>query len=166
MLAFDIETTGLDMEKHTITVVALYGDVPGAAGRVDTVLHFGRDGADAHLGTLRALLAAADTLCAFNAVRFDIPFIVRTLGVPPAEAGGWVAKLYDPFEEHKLLTDRPISLNKMLARFGLQGKSGTGAQAVQLARDREWEPLALYCRQDAVLTHELAGLLLTAAPRA
>ena len=42
MLAFDIETTGLDASKHAITVVALYGTVGNE--KVDLVLNFARDG--------------------------------------------------------------------------------------------------------------------------
>ena len=42
MLAFDIETTGLDSRKHAITTVALYGEV--GTEHVDVVLNFARDG--------------------------------------------------------------------------------------------------------------------------
>lgn len=43
-------------------------------------------------------MSRAKVLCAFNAVRFDIPFIMRSLCVPTATCSEWVAKLYDPFE--------------------------------------------------------------------
>lgn len=165
MLAFDIETTGLDAEKHSITVVALYGDVPGPGGprRVDTVLNFARDGAEPNRATLLALMNEATVLCAFNGLRFDIPFIVKRLDVPPEEASEWVRKLYDPFEESKLLTDRTLSLNKLLSRYGLKSKTGTGLEAVHMAQRGDWEKLELYCRQDSVLTHEVANLILAEA---
>ena len=165
MLAFDIETTGLDAAKHSITVVALFGDIPGADGptRVDLVLNFARDGMEPNRARLLELMQQATALCAFNGIRFDIPFIVKRLAVPPEEASEWARKLYDPFEESKLLTDRTLSLNKLLAQHGLESKTGSGLEAVHLAERGEWKELELYCRQDAVLTHTVATILLEQA---
>eukprot|EP00961_Rhodomonas_salina_P197107 2660338-Rhodomonas_salina.1 len=108
MLAFDIETTCLDAVNHSITVVALFGDIPGADGptRVDLVLNFARDSMEPNRARLLELMQQASTLCAFNGIWFNIPFIVKRLAVPPEEASKWARKLYDPFEESKLLTDR------------------------------------------------------------
>ncbi len=117
MLAFDIETTGLDVRKHAITVVAFYG-IAGNE-KVDIVLNFARDGLEVvymccvcvcvcvcvtrddsqpQRTKLLDLMSRAESLCAFNAVRFDIPFIMHFLSVPARTCSEWVAKLYDPFE--------------------------------------------------------------------
>ena len=162
MLAFDIETTGLDKTKHSITVVALYGTVQGPDGpeTVDAVLNFARDGIDPLRTTLLAILDQADVLCAFNGVRFDIPFIMHYLKVPQEQCSSWVMKLYDPFEENKLLYDKTMSLNRLLGQFGMATKCGTGSDAVRMAEMKDWKGLSLYCRQDTVLTHQVAGKIL------
>lgn len=165
MLAFDIETTGLDPTKNTITVVALYGTVPNSTGKdprkhIDQVLNFARDGLEPQKSILVDALNSADVLCAFNGVRFDIPFIFKSLNIPPTTASSWVVKLYDPFEENKLMNDKTISLNKMLSQHNMQVKCGSGMEAVNLALSKQWDELEFYCRQDSLLTHQLATKLL------
>jgi hypothetical protein len=107
-------------------------------------------------------MARAEVLCGFNAVRFDIPFIMHYLAVPAATCSEWVAKLYDPFEESKLLFDTTLSLNKLLTRHGLDTKSGTGKDAVRMAENAQWADLEFYCKKDTQLTHAVATRLLAA----
>ena len=164
MLAFDIETFGLDPHTDDITVVALYGTLCEGGPLVDTVLNFQRcrdqPGRIALCKTLTDLMDSATTLVAFNGHRFDIPFIMTALGVPAHRCEKWLLKLYDPFEESKLINDRGTKLCNVLRRLGLQDKTASGLEAVHMARRGEWDTLEDYCRTDARLTHEASGLLL------
>jgi len=66
MLAFDIETTGLDKNARATCACAYDPD----AG-IDQLFFF-KDGTQEDFF---ALLDQADSLCAFNGARFDIPFL-------------------------------------------------------------------------------------------
>jgi len=96
MLAFDIETTGLRVGLDVVTVVCACGTVGGRF--VERVFNFARDGKEAHADECKALLNAADVLCAVNGLRFDIPFLATYLGLADAETLSWMLKLYDPCE--------------------------------------------------------------------
>lgn len=96
MLAFDIETTGLDKSTHAVTVVSLYGSIGQIP--VDTVLNFARDGVEPNRTVLMDHMARAHCLCAFNGARFDIPFLMAALSIPSEVGSSWVLKLCDPFE--------------------------------------------------------------------
>ena len=157
MLAFDLETTGLDPEVDRITCACVYaGD---GAGRV---YFFGGDGrpgeADDTPEAFFALLDAASRLCAFNGARFDIPFLQIRYGLSDARVGAWVLKLCDLYEACRLAFDSGFSLNALLAANGMESKTGTGGDAVQLARDGRWDELAAYCLQDAAKTHVVSSL--------
>jgi len=56
----------------------------------------------------------------------------------------------------KLIHDTTMSLNKLLRQFGMETKCGSGAEAVTMAAEKNWEGLEFYCRQDTVLTHRVA----------
>ena len=43
----------------------------------------------------------ADTICAFNGARFDLPFIIQRFNVPPERWQKWYMKLFDYFEVRK-----------------------------------------------------------------
>lgn len=99
MLAFDIETTGLNKQKNEVTVVCMYGQIKGE--NVQLIFNFARDGVIEHSTKCREALANADILCAMNGLRFDIPFLAHFLQVPEAESLEWMCKLRDPCEVKK-----------------------------------------------------------------
>ena len=153
LLAVDIETTGLDPRVDDVTCACAFDP----EGGVSRAFVFGRDGAAAREEFL-ALLDAAPRLCAFNGVRFDLPFLARRWGIGPERVGGWVRKLVDPFEASKLALARTFSLDRLLAANGLSGKTGHGLHAVALAREGRWDELADYCMHDTRMTHAAAAL--------
>jgi hypothetical protein len=110
ILAVDIETTGLDPRVDDVTCACVYD----AEGGVARSFVFMRDGPGAREEFL-ALLDAAPRLCAFNGVRFDLPFLARRWGLAPERVGAWVRKLVDPFEASKLALNRTFSLDRLLA---------------------------------------------------
>lgn len=157
MLAFDIETEGLDSRTCRITVACVYDPDREIQQAFNFVSGDDKDFAAKRDAFLRCL-DEAPSLCSFNGVRFDIPFIAKRFGVPARRQAQWVLKLFDPFEVCKLGLGGTCSLNKMLAANGHADgccKTGTGLQAIEWARNREWQQLEEYCMADAVLTHRI-----------
>jgi RNase_H superfamily len=165
MLCFDIETTGLNAHHDRVTCVCMYDQ--------DTDLRqaYVFDHPPTSQDTLSkrdevmGLLDHAGRLCAFNGARFDLPFIARSWGADDARLGGWLAKLVDVFEACKLALNKTFSLNLLLAANGLEGKSGSGLEAVRLAQQGEWDALSDYCMQDVLLTHQVTSLDEVVLPR-
>ena len=65
-------------------------------------------------------------------------------------------KLFDVFEVCRLVYGSSCSLNNLLLANGKEVKSSSGLQAVEWAREANWESLEDYCMQDTVLTHEIS----------
>jgi hypothetical protein len=150
LLAFDIETTGL-REHDSVTCVCAYDP--------DRCVEFRRSTPDGEVcEEFLALLDEAPLLCAFNGVRFDIPFLAKRWNVPPERAAAWARKLVDPFEACKLALKRTFSLDSLLEANGLDCKTGSGAEAVEMARQGRWQELEEYCMNDTKKTHEAAVL--------
>jgi hypothetical protein len=161
MLAFDLETSGLDPATCLITCAAVHDPDAG----VERVFYFARldedrklvpalDGAEEFM----TLLDAADRLCAFNGARFDLPFIRHQLGATPERVMRWRLKLHDVFEACKLALGVTFPLRTLLELNGLPGKTGSGADAIQLARDGDWSQLGEYCLNDTRVTHRVSSL--------
>ena len=151
MLSFDLETTGLDPRSDTITCAAAYDPDAG----IDQAFLLGR-GEDAE--KFLALLDGADRLCAFNGARFDLAFLRHSLGVPAARVRSWRLKLHDVYEGCRLGLGVTFPLDALLAANGLEGKTGSGKEAVEMARDGRWEELAEYCLHDTRMTHRVSSL--------
>ena len=160
MVAFDLETTGLDPALCQVTCACLFGDMTDQTPIRQTFLFKGVDQAE----DLRireefmAALDAADHLCAFNGVRFDIPFMQQAWGVEPARVAAWVRKTFDIFEACKLAFSRTFGLDRLLEMNGLEGKSGSGKHAIVMAAEGKWEALGDYCMQDTRMTHIVSTL--------
>jgi hypothetical protein len=148
MLAFDIETTGLNNRTHKITVAAVHGN--GVSRVFNFITH--PDLAEEFL----CCLDSAESLCAFNGLRFDIPFIANFFNVPSSRYERWIMKLYDVFECCKLLHSSSCSLNALLHANGYSPKTSTGLQAVEWAKEGKWDELEEYCMADTKLTHAIS----------
>ena len=104
MLVFDIETMGLDARKHAVTVVSTEDFATGC--RVN--YEFARVRAESpHLipALLEEMVQAfeeATSLCAFNGVRFDIPFLAKSFSLDPGTVTRWVLKTSDILESSRL----------------------------------------------------------------
>ena len=132
MLAFDLETSGLDPRSDLITCAAACDP----ESDIQRVFFFARldesgelvpmlDGAE----TFMAMLDAADRLCAFNGARFDLPFLQHQLGASPARVGAWRRKLHDVFEGCKLGLGVTFPLRDLLELNGLRrGRGPAGAR--------------------------------------
>jgi uncharacterized protein YprB with RNaseH-like and TPR domain len=139
MLSFDIETTGLSPTDR-ITCACIY----------DPVLHIHKtyifplgDSIEDFLSHLHA----AESLCAFNGARFDIPFIQRQWGVPDEQVQKWRLKLCDVYESCQQVFGKGFSLNQLLQYNGIPVKTGSGKEAIVLAEQEKWLELGEYCMQ-------------------
>jgi hypothetical protein len=181
MVAFDIETTGLDPSKCRITAACLYGamdglrpgqrvirsaDTPGT--HVVKTFVFNTDSTDAHETEAReefmAHLDSARSLCAFNGIRFDIPFIQQAWDVPAARVQGWITKTFDVYEACKLGISATFSLDRLLAANNLESKTGSGLHAIHLAKSGQWEALGEYCMQDTRMTYLVSSQCVISLP--
>jgi hypothetical protein len=156
MLAFDLETTGLDPRVCEITCASAWGD-----GVQESFIFPTGDEPEAFM----QLLDAAERLCCFNGVRFDIPFMQARWAVPPERVAAWRVKVHDVFEGCRLGLGLTFSLNALLSVNGRAAKTGSGAEAVEMAKAGRWEELGAYCLADARLTHGVSSLARIRLPR-
>jgi hypothetical protein len=160
MLAFDLETSGLNPHESLVTCAAVCDPDAG----LERVFFFARLENDRLVPMLddaeefMQLLDSADRLCAFNGARFDLPFIRHCLGAAPDRLARWRLKLHDVFEACKLALGVTFPLSALLELNGLPGKTGSGADAIQLAQKGDWRRLGEYCLNDTRVTHRVSCL--------
>jgi len=158
MLAFDIETTGLKPDRHEITIVCTEDFVTGKR----TAYEFGRlkaagdvDGYEKAKQEMLQELTAATTLCAFNGLAFDINFIHKFFSVDNAVVAEWKRKLSDIFVHCKNAYMHTFSLNLLCEKNNVPVKISSGLQAIQWAREHNWDCLLEYCTADVAILNNL-----------
>lgn len=166
MLVFDIETTGLDKHHCVITLICTEDFATGHRRAYE----FARCRAEG--GDLKALrdevvqaFRAAPALCAFNGLRFDLPFMQAQLDVDAAEAAAWAAKTSDMLESSRLLFKSTFSLNLLCETNNVQAKSSSGTQAISMAKNGEWGALVDYCTDDVRILCDLYRMRYVTHPR-
>ena len=154
MLAFDIETEGLNSREHGIIVASVYDP----DRQVQRTFNFMADPAkfESERDEFLRVLDEAPSLCSFNGVRFDIPFIAVRFNVCPKRQGQWVLKTLDLFEVCKLCFGSSCSLKNLLQANGMEQKSSHGLQAIEWAKQGNWKDVEDYCMRDAMLTHQIS----------
>ena len=162
MLAFDLETTGPDPLVDDITCAGVYD--PEAGIECFFIFSAASPTPDDPEEFMR-LLDNADRLCAFNGARFDIVLIQRCFRVPSARVDAWRLKLHDVYEACKLALDTTFSLQSLLELNCMAGKTGSGADAVRMAEEHEWELLGMYCLNDTRQTHRVSSLAKILLPK-
>jgi hypothetical protein len=169
MLAWDVETMGLNKGKDLITVAAIYSPEKqivfrfvtlDAEGTVVKVADF-----DEVKEAFMKELDDAVVLCAFNGIGFDIPFITASFAPSPERVMRWLLKSVDVFETCKRACEgRTFGLNLVLELNGFQVKTGSGMEAVHQARAGDWSALSSYCMDDSRLTYEISNRSRVALP--
>ena len=157
-LAFDIETLGLleEVPLPEITCVCMCDSDGG--------VHCFRIWKDPERSrneqAVLALLDAADTLCGYNAVLFDLEFIRVGFVADVSEdrMAAWVRKCVDPYMCARHISETGGKMQHMLELNGLASKTASGAEAIVMAREDQWEKLLDYCLVDAQLTMALCSL--------
>ena len=185
MLAFDIETTGLNPLECYVTVVCTYdenkesrvyhlckpccgGGDENAGGKecsctpAQVKLGPGEHRCipcrEWHADNLYRLFAALDdapVLCGYNAIKFDISFLQTRFGVPSERAGAWAAKCVDIFFFVSEVLETYCSLDRVCGMNGVAGKISSGKEAVSMAHEGQWDKLEKYCTMDAIITMDL-----------
>lgn len=150
-MSVDIESTGLD-PNCLITAVALVGP------DWSVCYTFGpRDDFECNRAAIVSILDNAPLIYAFNAPGFDFPVMQRCFRLDDRTIGRWMAKLVDPLYAAKGLfgTKACAKLDVVLTLNGLPAKTGSGLDAVAMAREGRWQELAAYCTHDTEVTRRL-----------
>ena len=148
-LCFDIETTGLDASRDEVTMICSQDLHTGTRRSYNFGLPSSLDEpADDLLKQLVKEFDEADCLCAFNGIRFDLPFMQQALHLHVDVITRWVLKTVDPLEFLRLSGHPTTSLDKICIHNNIVSKSSTGLRAIQMAHDGLWEELEEYCQQD------------------
>jgi hypothetical protein len=160
ILSLRARQAGRRMQGHLIL-----GTVEEADAVLDRLRAEGRlpalivlSGPDIEGPALEALLDAADRLCAFNGARFDLAFLRHSLGVSAERVRSWRLKLHDVYEGCRLALCVTFPLDALLAANGLEGKTGSGKEAIAMAQEGRWDELAAYCSHDTRVTHRVSSL--------
>lgn len=153
MLAFDIETTGLDPKNSVVTVVCTECFFTGKciAYEFDRVRHQEPQNLDLLVQSMVKAFEEASSLCAFNGVRFDIPFLHKSLKLPDSVVAQWLLKTTDILEACRLKMFGPyhtFKLDLLCEHNGVPMKTSTGLQAIVMAKEKRWDDLRVYCADD------------------
>lgn len=158
MLAFDIETMGLKAGRDDITIVC----TENFFTREKKAYEFGKLKAEMKIEEYEALVVKliddlndASSLCAFNGVNFDIPFIQKTFHVPDNMVTAWKAKMSDIFYFCKHNYMHTFGLNLLCEKNNVPMKISTGTAAIDMARNQEWDALKAYCEMDVSILNNL-----------
>jgi hypothetical protein len=166
MLAFDLETTGLNNKVHHITVASIY-DLDTDTNLVFRFIeldpdHKGmvkyKEGVSDDIEEFLSRLDKAEMLCTFNGIGFDLPFLQAQFKVSNERMTSYVLKTFDIFEYSRRVFNRTFGLNLLLELNGFEVKSGNGMQAVIYAQEGKWEELESYCADDSRLTWEVSQM--------
>jgi hypothetical protein len=163
MLAFDLETTGLRPESDSITCAAVYEPCSG----MKRVFFFLGGGKEDEPESFMRLLDNADRLCAFNGAAFDIPFIAYRFSPTVERVAAWRLKLNDVYVACKWGLGVTFPLQALLECNGLQGKTGSGGDAIRFSAEGRWDELGAYCLHDTYMTHLVSsqrGMVLPKCP--
>ena len=158
MLAFDIETKGLKAGRDAITIVCTEDYFTGEkkAYEFEKLLVTGDvEGYEKAKVDMLEAFNSASSLCAFNGMYFDIPFIQKTFYVSDAEALMWKRKLCDIFHTCKKKYSHTFSLNLLCQTNNVPMKISTGTAAIGMAQNQEWDALKEYCEMDVTILNNL-----------
>jgi len=157
MLSFDIETTGLYPTESDVTLVC----VEDFHTKMRWKYEFARarvEDPDSVPELERSLIQQfdeADSLCAFNGIKFDIPFLQVALKIEPEKAEAWKEKTSDSLEECRHTYKHTCSLNKLCQSNGIPVKISSGLEAINMAKDGRWGELLEYCEADVSILTQL-----------
>lgn len=164
MLAFDIETTGVKIHTHVITVAAVHGTV---AGEMVSRAYDFTDAAifEEEKKSFLDVLDNAEELCGFNSYQFDIPFIQHFFKVSADRVSRWILKTFDMFHICKTLYKTTFPLNELLRHNGIDVKTSSGAEAVNMFYEGRLEELKDYCLNDSIKTWEVHSQRIINTPK-
>lgn len=159
MLAFDIETLGLNPLKHAVTVVCTEDFHTEERRKYEFARYADdEDMCQSLKEDLVAAFDAAECLCAFNGVRFDLPFLQKALKIDASTVAAWALKTTDILEQCRIRYKTTFSLNLLCEANSIPVKISSGLHAVKMAIDGEFDSLAEYCQDDTAILCKLYRL--------
>lgn len=170
MLAFDIETTGLNPADNVVTVVCTQDFKTGERRAFEFARVRANEPQNEALLVQELVRAfdAAPSLCAFNGVQFDIPFLHTAFNLSDHTTAAWLMKTTDILESARLGMFGPahtFSLNLLCEHNRVAVKSGSGLQAIKFAHEGKWDALLSYCADDVRILCDLYRRQLLNNPR-
>jgi len=151
-ICFDIETTGLDALRDEVTMICSQDLQTGTHKSYNFGVRSSQDQCvDDLIKELIKEFDEADCLCAFNGIRFDLPFMQQALRLDVDVVTRWVLKTVDPLEFLRLSGHYTTSLDKICTHNNIASKSSTGLQAIRMAQEGLWDELEEYCQQDVTI---------------
>ena len=170
MLAFDIETTGLNPADNVVTVVCTQDFKTGERRAFEFARVRANEPQNEALLVQELVRAfdAAPSLCAFNGVQFDIPFLHTAFNLSDHTTAAWLMKTTDILESARLGMFGPahtFSLNLLCEHNRVAVKSGSGLQAIKFAQEGKWDALLSYCADDVRILCDLYRRQLLNNPR-
>lgn len=163
MLCFDIETTGLDSKRCTVTVVCTEDFATGETRAMEFARYPERR--EEMSEALVNLFDSSESLCAFNGVRFDIPFLATFLGVSEQKQMQWMAKTSDILEQSRLRYKKTFSLNLLCETNNIPIKISDGKEAIRMAEEKRWQELRTYCAKDVSILCDIYRMRVIKHPR-
>jgi hypothetical protein len=157
MLAIDIETLGMldETPLPDISCICMYDDDMNISLRfLDISEQEYRDSVQIVVNALDE----ADRITGYNIVLFDLEYIKQKFHISQEKMNAWVKKCVDPFMCAKYILRSTCKLQDLLSLNNLQSKTGSGKDAITLARNKEWEKLLSYCMMDTILSRQLCLL--------
>ena len=146
MLCFDIETTGLDPKRCNVTVVCTEDFVSGVCATYEFARYPQRR--QELVDEMVRCFEASESLCAFNGIRFDIPFMVKALGLAQEYQLKWIAKTSDILEQSRIRFKQTFGLNLLCETNQIPIKISDGKEAIRMAEAGRWDELNEYCARD------------------
>lgn len=167
MLAFDIETKGLDPLVHDVTCVCAEDFHTGKRYAFEYARVRKEDPEKlAGLTTeLVKLFDDASSLCAFNGIRFDLPFMEHALKIPKETVTKWKSKTSDILEKCREEYKHTFKLDLLCECNQVLTKSSSGLQAITWANEERWKDLQEYCEMDVHILCELYRKRVLVNPR-
>lgn len=167
MLAFDIETLGLDPRYHDVTCICAEDFHTGQryAFEYARVRKEDPEKLAGLTAALIELLDEASSLCAFNGIRFDLPFMETALEIPKETVAAWKLKTSDILEKCREEYRHTFKLDLLCECNEVPTKSSSGLQAIAWAKEERWEDLKAYCEMDVHILCELYRKRVLVNPR-
>jgi RNase_H superfamily len=150
-LALDIETTGLTLKDKITCVAIVKKDMSWVwTFKNEEVKQNSRE-------SIQEQLDSATVIYAYNGATFDIPFLQREFQFSNEVVGKWMLKLIDPLYAARALLGYEAcpKLSDVLRLNGVQPKTSSGREAIEMAKEGRWDELADYCLNDTKVTFDL-----------